>query len=89
MSADYDITEQIYLTNKTYKINTSFQHAYGHQDTKSRGELSIKAILNVEEERLAGDYQEQFSVYSPFTYMYPPSPTESVINGMTITKCPI
>ena len=33
LSAEFDITEQIYLTNKTYKIEASFQHIYGHQDT--------------------------------------------------------
>ena len=55
LSAEFDITEQIYLTNKTYKIEASFQHVYGHQDTKSRGEMSIKAVLNVEADRLAGN----------------------------------
>ena len=44
LSAEYDITEQIYLTNKTYKIKSSFQHVYGCQDTKSRGEMSMEAI---------------------------------------------
>ena len=28
LSAKFDITEQIYLTNKTYEIKTSFQHVY-------------------------------------------------------------
>ena len=36
--AEYDITEQIYLTYKTDKIGASFQHVYGHQDTKLRGD---------------------------------------------------
>ena len=34
LSAEFYITEQIYLTNRTYKINASFQHVYGHQDTR-------------------------------------------------------
>ena len=42
LSAEFDVTEQIYLTNKTYKIEASFQHVYGHQDTKSKGEKSLK-----------------------------------------------
>ena len=37
LSAEFDITEQIYLTNKTYKNDALFQHVYGHQATKSRG----------------------------------------------------
>ena len=28
LSAEFKITEQIYLTNKTYKIDASFQHVY-------------------------------------------------------------
>ena len=36
LSAEYDITEQIYLTNKTFEIDATFQHVYGHQDTRSR-----------------------------------------------------
>ena len=34
LSAEFDITEQIYLTNKTDKIKAPFQHVHGHQDTK-------------------------------------------------------
>ena len=71
LSTEFDITEQIYLTNKTYKIEVSFQHVYGHQDTKSRGEMSIKAILNVEADRLVGKYQEKLDAYSQITHMYP------------------
>ena len=54
LSSEFDITEQIYRLNKTYKTDASFQHVYGHQDTKSRGEMSMKAKLNVEADRLAG-----------------------------------
>ena len=31
LSAEYDITKQIYIMNKTYMINATFQHVYGHQ----------------------------------------------------------
>ena len=48
LSAEFDITEQIYLKNQTFKIKASFQHVYGHQDTRSRGKMSTEAILNVE-----------------------------------------
>ena len=53
--SEFDITEQIYLTNQTYQIEASFQHVYGHQDTKSRGEMSTKALLKIEADRLAGE----------------------------------
>ena len=34
LAAEFDITEQIYLTNQTYNSEASFQHMYGHQDTR-------------------------------------------------------
>ena len=86
LTAEFDITEQIYLTNQTYKIEASFQHVYGHHDTKSRGEMSTKIILNVEADRLAGKYPDKFGAYSPITHMYPSSPVVLEMNGMTITN---
>ena len=50
--AEFDIMEQTYLTNQTYKIKASFQHVYGHQDTRSRGRMSTEAKLNVEADML-------------------------------------
>ena len=86
LSSEFDITEQIYLTNQTYQIEASFQHVYGHQDTRSRGEMSTEAKLNVEADRLAGLYQDELGKYSPITHMYPSSPAVLEINGMTITS---
>ena len=37
LSTEFNITEQIYLRDKTYKIEALFQHVYNHQDTKPRG----------------------------------------------------
>ena len=74
LSSEFDITEQIYLTNQTYQISASFQHVYGHQDTRSRGKMSTEAKLNVEADRLAGLYQDELGNYSPITHMYPSSP---------------
>ena len=86
LAAEFDITEQMYLTNQTYKINASFQHVYGHQNTRSRGEMSTKAILHVKADRLAGKYQDELGAYSPIIHMYPSSPAVLEINGMTITS---
>ena len=41
LKSKYDITEQIYLTNTTYHIEATFQHVYGHQDSKSNRELTM------------------------------------------------
>ena len=86
LSAEFNITEKIYLTDKTYKIEASFQHAYGHQDTRLRRKMSIKVILNVEADRLAENYQDKFGAYSPITHMFPSLLTVLEINGMTITS---
>ena len=86
LSSKFDISEQIYQTNKTYKIDATFHHVYGHQDTKSRGELSMEAKLNIEADRLAGEYQDEFGTYSPITHVYPTSPAVLEIDGMTITS---
>ena len=56
LSAEKEITEKIYMTNKTYKIDALFQYVYGCQDTKSRGEMAMKASLNVVADKLAGDF---------------------------------
>ena len=86
MAAEFDITEQIYLTNQTYNIKASFQHVYGHQDTRSRGKMLVEVILNVEAGRLAGEYQDKLRAYSPITHMYPSPPAVLEINGMTMTN---
>ena len=33
--------------------------------------MSNKAQLNVEVDKLAGDYKDQLGAYSPITHMYP------------------
>ena len=42
--------------------------------------------MNVEADRLAGQYQDDHGAYSPITYMYPSSPAVLEINGMTVTS---
>ena len=86
MSAEFNITDQIYQTKKTYKIEASFQHLYGHQYTKSRRKITNVAILNVEADRLVGDYQDKFGTYSSIMHMYQLSPVVQEINRMTITS---
>ena len=86
LAAEYDITKQIYLRNKTYKIKASFQHVYGHQDTISSREMSIEVTLNVSVDKLAGDYQDQLCAYRPITHMYPLSPAVLEIDRMSITS---
>ena len=86
MSAEFDITEHIYLTNQTYKIKVSFQHVYGHQDTRPKGKMSAEAKFDEKVDRLARLYQDEFRAYSPIAHMHPSSPVVLEINGMPITS---
>ena len=74
------------LRYQTYNIKASFQHMYGHQDSRSRGKMSAEAILNAEARRLAGEYQDELGACSPITHIYPSLPAVLEINGMTITS---
>ena len=67
----FDITEHIYLPNQTYNIKASFRHVYEHQDTRSRGKISAEAILDVQADWLAGEYQDELGAYSPIIYYHP------------------
>ena len=46
LELEYDVKEQIYLTNITYKIEATFNHVYGHQDSKSNRRLTIEEKIN-------------------------------------------
>ena len=86
LSAEYDKTEQIILTNKTYKIDAIFQHVYGHQNTKPRGAFSMETKPNEVVDKLVGWHQKKLGSYRPISHMYPSTPAVLEINGMTITS---
>lgn len=47
LAAEYDVTEQVFLTHKTYGTTSTFAHVYGHQEKKIRfDKLPIEAQLN-------------------------------------------
>ena len=46
----------------------------------------MEAKLNIEADKMAGEYQDEFGAYSPITHMYPTSPAVLEIDGMTITS---
>tara|TARA_B110001452_G_C14969621_1_gene338990 strand:+ start:113 stop:310 length:198 start_codon:yes stop_codon:yes gene_type:complete len=47
----------------------------GHQDNNANAELSIEALLNIEADRLAGDFQEREGENRPIVAMLPCCPT--------------
>ena len=57
IKSEYDITEQIYCTASKYKLKLSYHWVKGHQDDNTlTKELSIMAQLNVEADRLEGEF---------------------------------
>ena len=74
LRAEYDLTEQIYMTNQENKIKAKYSWVKGHQDdTKSSEELSLLAQLNVEVDALAGKILEDYDRYSPWVPVLPAS----------------
>ena len=57
---EYDVMEQIYCTASKYNLKPSYHWVKGHQDDNTpTEELSIVAQLNVEADRLAGEFQKK------------------------------
>ena len=87
LRAEYDLTEQIYLTNWENKIKAKYSWVKGHQDdTKSSDELSLLAQLNVEADALVGKFQEGYGRYSPRMPVLPASSAVLAIRGVLTTS---
>ena len=64
LKAEFDLTEQIYLSHKALNIQANFQHVKGHQDkNKKKKDLPLFAQLNIEADQEAGDYRLQFGKF--------------------------
>ena len=71
VKGEYDITEQIDWTTRKHGIRGSYYWVKGHQDDNASAELSIEALLNIEADRLAGDFQEEEGKNRPIVTMLP------------------
>ena len=86
LAAEYDVTEQIFITHKTYGITATFAHVYGHQDKNIPFEkLPLEAQLNCTADELAGDYQARFGTPRLITRLLPACHAVLDLNGMSIT----
>ena len=57
---EFDLIEEIYQTNKKYKIRSSFEWVKGHQDDyEDEADLSLHATLNVEADRRAKEWNRE------------------------------
>ena len=73
--SEFDITEQIFRTTKTYNISAEYEWVRGHQDSHTEYEkLDTYAKLNVQADRLAGDYQVRKGTFRPIAQILPSCP---------------
>ena len=86
ITGEYDITEQIDWTTRKHEIRGSYSWVKGHQDDNTTAELSIEALLNIEADRLAGDFQDQKGKNRPLVTMMPCCPAMIDIKGVSITS---
>ena len=87
LTAEYDVTEQIYLTNQSNQIEATYSWVRGHQDQyRNTSELSLEAKLNIEADKLAGDFQQQYGKHIPIVPLLPSSPAMLSIRGISITS---
>jgi hypothetical protein len=59
LKSEFDVTEQIYRTTKTYRIHSAYKRVKWHQDknTAYYSYLTLEAQLNVDADKFAGDFQ--------------------------------
>ena len=87
LRAEYDLTEQTYMTNQENKIQAQYSWVKGYQDnTKSSEKLSLLAQLNVEADELAGKFQANHGQYCPRVPVFPASRAMLAIRGVSITS---
>lgn len=87
LRSEFDVTEQIYMTQHNNNINATFKWVKGHQDKKKKKEeLSLEAQLNIEADALAGEFQESYGKFRPLVHMLPSCTAMLSIRGISITS---
>ena len=85
--SDWDVVQAIVLTQTAFAITTTYEHVKGHQDDTEPAEtLSLIAQLNVEADKYAGEYRQQFGSYRPLIPLSPTRPVALDIDGKTIHR---
>jgi hypothetical protein len=87
LRSEFDMTEQIYKTQKEFNINASFQWVKGHQDNDTfYADLPLEAQLNVDADELAGEFQKEHGIYRPVIHMLPSCSAMLTIRGVSVTS---
>jgi exonuclease III len=86
LRSDWDVLNEIRYTLGELPQNRTFKWVKGHQDReRSYDQLSLDAQLNVDADRLAGDYQQRKGAPHPEVPRFPHNPAQLVLSGQTIT----
>ena len=87
LTVEYNVTEQIYLTNSANQIEASYSWVKGHQDLyTATSKLPLEAQLNIEADKLAGDFQQQYGKHISVVTLLLSSPALLSIQGISITS---
>jgi hypothetical protein len=86
---DWDLNEDIVLTCRQIKMNVTYTHIKGHQDSEEAPleELNLMAQLNVEVDGYAADYWRQHGSHHPLIPLIPTTLLVTLdINGKNIYR---
>ena len=87
LRSEFDVTEQIYMTQTEHNIKSTFKWVKGHQDKKIKKEdLSLEAQLNIEADELAGSFQQTDGKFRPLVHLLPSCSAMLSIRGISITS---
>jgi hypothetical protein len=87
LTSEFDISEQIYMTQKENNIKARFKWVKGHQDNNTKyKELPLEAQLNIDADALAGEYQDENGNFKPIVHMLPSCPAMLSIGGISVTS---
>ncbi|OEU15138.1 hypothetical protein FRACYDRAFT_239817 [Fragilariopsis cylindrus CCMP1102] len=87
LTSEFDVSEQIYITQKENSIKAHFKWVKGHQDNNMKyDDLPLEAQLNVDADELAGEYQEEQGQFLPIIHILPSCPAMLSIEGISVTS---
>ena len=87
LTSEFDISEQIYITQQENNIRARFKWVKGHQDNNTRYEdLPLEAQLNIDADELAGEYQNEQGKFLPIIHTLPSCSAMLSIGGISVTS---
>jgi hypothetical protein len=83
LKSEFDVTEQIYRTTKSYGIQATYRWVKGHQDKETAYvDLPLEAQLNVDADKFAGEFQAENRKFRPMVFLLPSCDAMLSIKGI-------